>query len=110
MRLPILWLVGMGVGFFPVVFPATTLLDFIVFCGARPERQLVSVGRMLNESDLGVEITRVKFKIVWNGSRSGKQPDRRPDDAFALSLDVGSPIFEVKSCSPWFRLAARQEG
>lgn len=89
---------------------ATTIIDFLKYQGITYESHRFGVGRDLRESDLGPEITRVKYKFVWDGIHPGKQPDHGPEDAFAASLEIGAPVYQLKEYSSIFRLASRRKG
>ncbi len=59
-------------------------------------------GRVIQESDLGPEFARVRFKVDGNIQRS----DYRPKDGDAAFLEPGTRLYRVKGYVPTFRLAA----
>ena len=62
-------------------------------------------GRVIQESDLGPEFARVRFKVDGNV----QEADYRPKDGDAAFLEPGTRLFRVKGYAPTFRLAALRD-
>jgi len=110
MRLITGWIVYLLMGIFAPNLSATSIVDFLKYQGITYQNYGHEVGRELQDEDLEEELTKVKFKFVWDGIQPGKQPSYGPEEAYAAHLDIGTPIFTVKGYLPSFRLAARRKG
>lgn len=110
MRLITPWILCLWVGTFAPHLSATSIVDFLKYQGVTYQNYGHEVGRELQDEDLEEELTKVKFKFVWDGIQPGKQPSYGPEEAYVANLDIGTPIFTVKGYLPSFRLAARRNG
>lgn len=109
MEQSIQWIRIFAIGLLVTTVSATSIIDFLKLGGINYVNR-GPIGRELRDEDLGAEITKVKFKFVWDGDRPGTQPSYGPEEAYAASLDIGTSVYALKGYATTFRLAARTSG